>query len=87
MCSSDLVKQISDTASVDKWVKQIEMFYVVAKTAASRVLVVTSDAECFPAFEKEKSAYNSNVEMLRKVLVKKRCGALSRRRASKPSHV
>ena len=62
------VKRISDTASVDKWVEEIQMFCVVAKTAASRVLVVTSDAECFRAFEKEKSAYNSNVDFLREVL-------------------
>ena len=49
--------------------KQIKLFCGVAAAAADRVLVVTCDANCFPAFESTSAAYDETVRVLRRLLV------------------
>ena len=59
---------IVTTCNTAKWMEDIELFCVVAAIAAERVVVVTSDASCFPAFASVAEAYDEHVGMLRRVL-------------------
>ena len=58
------------TTEVDECVEQITLFCEVLKAIAERVLVVTAEAYCFPAFQSKSSEYNTNVYTLRNVLDK-----------------
>lgn len=56
----------------NEWKGEIELFCEVARLVASNVVVVTSEASCFPRFHAVSAAYDENVLFLRRIL--KSCG-------------
>jgi hypothetical protein len=52
----------------DAWLRDVSLFCKVLNIAATRAIVVTMDAACYPAFHKFRVAYDGEVEHLRQAL-------------------
>jgi hypothetical protein len=52
----------------EEWLRDVGLFCDVLKIAATRAIVVTMDAACYPAFDSVRAEYDGEVEHLRRAL-------------------
>ena len=58
----------------EDWEADVVLFANVVRASAARVLVVTCDAHCFPAFQSVSDAYNRTARRLREILESENVG-------------